>query len=468
MGEHNNSIDKLFREQLADHEMDVPMHLLDGILATKNKKRGLWWWSAGILLLIVAGAVIFNLTQPNEHLMIASNDASQITSKKLSKKTKITRSGSQPKIATNRADILANEVPTSGKVNKITLQKSNVTPKKEPVIQDNFVSKKEGAQKSVSGGQLAHAGAITPLIEAAREVTIAKSENVPHLRKSLLSKSTNETAKKLNMLDNYLVASIASGQASLASNAPPQVIPQKTDCNEFGKLYSGIYAEIGASFDVAQRRFYTNDEINDSYLEVRESSEQQSYAYSVGLHLSALSKSGWSMTSGFDYHQIGERFIYQDGFKTIFIIEEIKDGEGNVIGRDTISKSVPRILTENNKYHLAQVPFLLGFEVNSQNFSMGVYGGPLLNVLFRQETKFLSPEELVATDYSNNDTVFRKSLGIGWRIGLEFGYRISGRHQITFQPYVQFNPKSFTQNDFPIQQKYYITGLRLGWKTKIW
>ena len=449
MKEQKNSIDQLFQEQLADYEMEAPMHLLDGILKDKNKKRGVWWWNktalALLLLVGIGGSLLLSYQNTSDHTpqKLATLDTPQ------TKPPAMEYKGMETKSTT----------PTTSSVEPI------------PAVDNRHISQAsktiKKSIKPIQNKKIATQKYFKPIYDAVVTTPPAPEEIITSDladETTLLTEMPAHTIKK----EWQPTIGVATVDYSLEFDSKSTDILQKTDCSHFGKLYSGIYAELSASLDGAQRQFSSKSRAYDSYLEAREAAEQQNYAYSLGFHLTALSKSGVSFTSGVDYHQIGEKFIYQDGFRTITVIEKVYDDNDQLIRIDTVSKTVPNILSSNNKYHLTQVPLLLGYEINAADFSMGVYAGPILNVLFRQEVQFLSPNDLEVKDYSNNYTVFRKSLGLGWRVGIGFGYRINGRHLLTIQPYIQSNPKSFTQDNFPLQQKYIITGIRLGWKTKIW
>lgn len=443
MKEQKNSIDQLFQEQLADYELDPPMHLLDGILGEKDKKRGLWWWNKGALALLlfvaVGGSLLLNQLVPLEQPTpkVAIQEKNNVNTALVAKTENDAKSFIHNKSTQEQPQVI-NSVTNSfpAKAKPFAIVNKKVVSKSTQMIREDE----------------------TTIAPASSEALITPDFSEAHL-----------PIEKTPVLSSKagFIPSIATVDYALVYHSKVPSVLQKTDCSHFGKLYSGIYAELSASLDGAQRRFSPEDEVYDSYLEAREAAEQQGYAYSLGFHLTALSKSGISITTGVDYHQIGEKFIYQDGFKTITLIEKIYDDNDMLIRIDTVSKTVPNILSSNNKYQLTQMPLLLGYELNAADFTMGVYAGAILNVLFRQEVKFLSPDDLEVKDYSNNTTVFRKNLGLGWRVGVGFGYRVNGRHIITIQPYVQSNPKSFTQDDFPLRQKYFITGIRLGWKTKI-
>ncbi len=444
MKEQNNSIDDLFKKQLADYEMEAPMHLLDGILKDKNKKRGFIWWKRGlfgIILLALAGIGLL--------AYLSANDNSSVI------RTSKIASGNTPSFdKTNTKSKSITSIPSTTDNKILSINNNNQsTPLSSSTKTKQVTQVSQPLQSPIT------------IVKEVKSTTPDINNNTSNVVS--LHPANTEVISSSFIKENK-ISSIPGISQSLNITTQAPAILQKTDCSNFGKLYSGLYAEVSASFDAAQRQFSAEKEIDASYLETREDSEQQNIAYSAGFHLTALTQSGLSLTSGFDYHQISEKFIFQDGFKTIMVIEEIKNANGDVIRRDTLSKTVPRIQSEKNKYHLMQIPLLLGFEINAQNYSMGVFAGPILNVVFKQEVRFLSRDELVPTDYSNNHNVFRKNLGIGWQAGVKFGYRINGRNQITFQPYIQSNPKSFTQDDFPIKQKYFITGIRFGWKTKIW
>ena len=433
MDKQNNSIDKLFREHLADHEMEPPMHLLDGILSDKKDKRGIVWWGllGGIAMLVGIGFYFYAATggeQPVASVKV-------LAGKEAATAKTVTNTVEKP-IITNEGTVLE-VIPVS-------------TPPAK--VKNTIVTERQQRREQVTPSIM-----VVPVASPIRQtpVAVAINEN---------NKTIPQTAVAVALIQKLKAPS------SIDFNPPLETLLQKTDCSKFGKEYAGIYGGINVSIDMAQRRFISKDEVFDSYLEAREESEQQFSAYSVGADLTALFKSGLFVTAGLDYHQISEKLIYQNGFKRITVIEETEIHNPNgttTIVRDTVVKQIPRILSDKNKYQLVQLPMMLGYEINAQNFSMSFYGGPTLNLLFRQQVKFFSPDDLVVTDYSNDHKVFRERLGIGWRMGLGFGYRISGRHQITFRPYLQINPKSFTRDAFPLQQKYIITGLRLGWKTRL-
>ncbi|MBK7869845.1 MAG: hypothetical protein IPJ74_03715 [Saprospiraceae bacterium] len=238
-------------------------------------------------------------------------------------------------------------------------------------------------------------------------------------------------------------------------------------CASFTNGKTNFYFDILAAPGFAVRSLNPKEGDFAKYADTREQTELPRYTYSAALRLSMVTKPGIAVRTGVNYSEINERFEHTIENEVRTIITNIYGQNGEIIGTDTTIETNSRQVVANNRYRTLDIPLLLGYEVSSKNLTLTLNGGAYVNVMFKPNGEFISPEDNRPISFSNDNNAeaypaFRENLGIGWYGSLGVQYRISPRMQLLVEPHVKAYPRSFTREDFMIDQKYLTAGVFVG------
>ncbi|MDX1940592.1 MAG: hypothetical protein SFU99_08570 [Saprospiraceae bacterium] len=238
-------------------------------------------------------------------------------------------------------------------------------------------------------------------------------------------------------------------------------------CATFTDGKTNFYFDILAAPGFAVRSLNPKEGDYARYANTREQTELPRYTYSAALRLSMVTKPGVAVRTGVNYSEINERFKHTIENEVRTIITNIYGQNGEIIGTDTTIETSSRQVVANNRYRTLDIPILLGYEVSAKNMTLTVNGGAYINVMFNPNGEFISPEDNRPISFSNDNNAeaypaFRENLGIGWYGSLGVQYRISPRLHLLVEPHVKAYPRSFTREDFMIDQKYLTAGVFIG------
>ncbi|MCB9285901.1 MAG: hypothetical protein H6560_01185 [Lewinellaceae bacterium] len=237
-------------------------------------------------------------------------------------------------------------------------------------------------------------------------------------------------------------------------------------CANFGNGSWSIYLDALLSPDLTFRQLQPRNPEFEEYVNTREETESNMYAFSGALRLSLVSDKGLALRTGLNFSQINERFTYINGSEEVIETINNYDQDGNIISTDTIVKIGTRRKITQNHYRMLDIPFLLGYELTSRKIKVSVNGGAYLNLLFRQKGDFLSPNDLQPVRFDSGDPdaypAFKQQAGLGWYGSVGFAYQAGPNLQLVIEPHLKVYPKSLTQDQYGVQQRYITTGLFIG------
>ncbi|HKK80458.1 MAG TPA: hypothetical protein VJ933_12560, partial [Phaeodactylibacter sp.] len=239
-------------------------------------------------------------------------------------------------------------------------------------------------------------------------------------------------------------------------------------CARFGDgkwtLYLDVMASPDLTFNTLEAR--TSDAVE--YLEKRRETETRLFAFSGGLRLSMVADNGIAFRTGVNYSQINEKFTYFNGSEEVTQTRNVFDSDGNVIGTDTITLTGERYKVSNNIYRTIDIPFIVGYEFDMGQFGMSVNGGAYLNLLFMPDGDLLDPETLepIAID-GDNFNAFKEQVGLGYYGSLALTYQTKGGLQLLLEPHFKLFPKSVTQDEYALTQRYTSVGLFMGIRKRL-
>ncbi len=202
------------------------------------------------------------------------------------------------------------------------------------------------------------------------------------------------------------------------------------------------------------------------YVETREATERPDYNYSVGMRVSYTAPSGFLGRVGLNYSQINEKFEFSTENEEVITIRNIYGPGGDVIGTDTLRETSVRQTFTNNRYQSIDLPLILGYEKDFKKLSLSLNAGVLINLSFDSKGDFISPMDgrPVSFDPEKPDSypAFRNKLALGWYFSSGLAYKLSPKFHLLLEPHLRFYPKTITNDQYLVSQKYTMTGLSVG------
>lgn len=427
----HHPIDDIFRRKLTESTPEAPMHLWERIDQKRDWKHKLrnqlrlrgWPIGAGLLFTAITATA----------LILSLNGSTEIQSFPIPQNGKAI---AQAEISTPAPII--KEKP----IKKIT--KADLPPKQKLKQQITGIS---------SSPILAVLDDNDPFVKATPETTIEnaldkKVENGADARFASLS--------MLNSAPALLESRFGLGG----------IFKRDPECAKFSKGSIHFYVDILASPDLTFRQLDAKNPVYNDYAESREATESLEYTFSTGLRLSAVSGFGLALRTGINYSQISEKFEYFNGSEVNTDIRDIYGPNGEFLRTDTIVTVGRRYKTTYNKYRTLDVPILLGYELDYKKFTFSLNGGAYVNLIFKQKGDFLSPQDLQPVNFSSNNPnafpAFKNRLGLGWYGSISVQYQLKPNLQLLLEPHFKMYPKSVTQAQYIVDQRYVSTGLFVG------
>ncbi len=243
-------------------------------------------------------------------------------------------------------------------------------------------------------------------------------------------------------------------------NLIPCLQKSEPDCYNFSKTKGNnrIYFDILAGGDYAARALSAKGDEANNYLALRNQTETVEPSWIVGARASLVTPSGISVRSGIYYSQIHERFDYS-GRQTIITIDTV-NGMPRI---DTVTGTL--IQTTYNKLKTLDIPFLLGYEMQLDKWTLSANAGFALNLRFRQRGFFLNPNGQVVNFSSGATTPypsFKSNAGISLLANISLAYKLSDKLELLLEPNIRIRPNSLTNEAYPLEQKYQNYGLMTG------
>ncbi len=425
-------IDEVFRDKLAQYSTESPMHLWEKIdqKRSQRKRRGLYFRVlAGLGVLLVTFALIWTNFSADQYTL----NALPIPLKER-----------------NNLSIAQNKTPHLAK-------SETPEPNQEQIVQRLTSIPK--TEKRIFTTEDKSLNAVTA--EDAAEQLETSTEIEMEAKKSI---NTEKWASQ--------TLPILAFQSQVATTATDFEFTDPTDCAKFKKRPWKFFATFGGAIDLARRQMTPKDADAAAYTDTRENTELPFYTFSLDARASVITPIGLGFTTGLDYTQINEKFDYvdPDAERTEIITTEYGPN-GEITGIDTVLILGSREIITYNRYRILDIPLLANYELDFTHFALEVKGGILINILSRQKGDFLSPNDLEPTSFTSDEpnsySAFRQNIGIGYYGGMSFNYKLNGGFQVSFEPFFRVYPKSFTKENFPVTQKYFLTGLKLGLKVPL-
>lgn len=245
----------------------------------------------------------------------------------------------------------------------------------------------------------------------------------------------------------------------------PVPVPE-TGCARFSEGRPAVFFALTAGPSLPIRRFSAKDDEHDNYAAQRANTETANLSYETNARLSVVFPWGGAVRSGLSFTHLNEELVYKNSRVRQTIITEIYGPNGEVIGTDTTNVTDTTILKYHNRYRLLDIPLQLGYEVRYNKITVAANLGASLNVAFNQRGNYLGPQDLLPTRFDSDDPdttpVYKTKVGLGFHASLGLHYQLNDRLDLMAEPYFRYYPKSFTRDDYPLNQKYVVAGVGFG------
>ncbi len=474
-------IDELFRQKLENHAFKPPMELWEKIDQQRNRRKILLRRGFSMRFLLLSGLILslavagwFTWDYLHKQNVEPAEDTAS-TAVKFNAPDNSTRITQQTikQIQSAETDTPAKEAGGNISAEEPTAPITNSVDAFSEVALNNSqaVSGLEQSSNQTNKQETIKTAARDVAFEDEQTISVPPALNAEGVESGIIASSEKKVDEEISFdfsKTSEMTLSVdrlplSSKLLSKEERGSADFPVKETDCPTFAGLPGGIYMDMNASIDLAQRTMTVRDPEMDAYLLEREKSEIPYFAFSAGMHLTALSERGFALKSGVDYSQINESFNFDGGEVEIITI---------LPGGDTTWEVKNLRIRATNRYQMVDIPLLAGYEHNFSNFSLSVYGGGLLNVKFAKKGNIVSNETMQPVGVTTGEPekferLFRERLGFGWYTSFGFAYKLEHGTQIRVEPYFRFYPKSFSAADNVIDQRYFLTGIKVGVRKRL-
>lgn len=413
----NREMDRIFRERLENFEVEPPMHLWENIVharANGRKPARPWlWWSGGAGVL-AAGVAFWLLLGQTSWI---SKDI----------------------------------IPGSFPVDLLPTEKALASV--EAPIEATVISREQKtAEKTTTSSS-----SLSSVLEAAETAAIPEMASQVETPAQLVQAFEGLTTPALKSI--------------MWGPDPRYEFPERS-CFSFTKEEWKLnwYLEAVGAPEYVFRSLTPRGKAFADYANAREKMEELRGGFSAGLRVNAVTDFGMSLRTGLQYSQINEVFNFRDPDDVRVIVTNVYDGNGNIIGSDTIYEAGTHIRSTYNRYRMIDLPVMAGYEFRFPRFTMTVHGGAMFNILFLKKGDILSPEgNPVSVSTAENDPypAFRDRVGVSLGGSIGFNYHLTPSLQFVVEPQFRVLLDPVTRSDYPLSQEYFTTGISLGVRQKL-
>lgn len=239
-------------------------------------------------------------------------------------------------------------------------------------------------------------------------------------------------------------------------------------CYDFSEHPTVWMADVYAGPSFAARKLESNGSAFDAYRKQRQDTEQKDFSFNAGLRGSLLFGRHFLLRSGLHYEQMTEVFEYADPDYVKYLVEITNttiDGKPVTI-IDTIGVDYGENYTRTfNRYGMLDIPVEAGLELRSGRFGLSLNGGFSLNILFWKRGAILSaggkPQTFTPGEKGAVD-VFRTRTGLSVEGSAQIFFHLQPRLRIFAEPYFRQILKPVTLENQAVDQRYRISGIKLG------
>ncbi len=209
----------------------------------------------------------------------------------------------------------------------------------------------------------------------------------------------------------------------------------------------------------------------DNYLNKRIATENYLEAFSSNFDYNINHSSGFFISTGIHYTQIDERFQDVDSIdihkENQGISKEVQNGDGTISylrGQKEVVKHIVWDKIIYNYYSFVEIPVIVGYRFDINKLSVELNSGLSYNLLFLKRGQIIGTEGF-PVDIANEKNIFKNRSGISFIAGMKVLFPIKKR-LFFFEPNIKYNLQDITTDEYPLKQRYFNYGLKLGYRYK--
>ncbi len=323
--------------------------------------------------------------------------------------------------------------------------------------------------------------------DATNTISLSKTTDIPVLNNNQPSVNLpNKTTEISNSNESNTISSSIDYNTSLTEISKKEYsnnISGSPDSNLLGynrrtDIQLHTQTNHRFSFNIYAGPAISQSDISDydsEYLTYRNNNESNKPGWSMGIDLKFHIKN-WIISSGLNYSVYNQSRSYSHSFKEYspddsyfnydttwnWVFDPPNYGTPIIAGIDSSWVEIYNNITIDNsgqnqlKYF--EIPVMVGYTFNSNMFTFEINAGLSAGFLIHSNVKvpdFNSPNDIVAVEQMNN-TVFNVVANAS------VYYHINPKISIFVSPYYKQNLVSVFNNDYPVEQKFKISGLNFG------
>ncbi len=483
-----DSVDKIFRQKLKDHDSSGTEYLWNGIESRLNQEKGkrtAWYFGnikliAVLSLFVLGGYACYSLYFKS--VGNNNNNKTQIEEKNKPIEVKETNN-SVASISENtdleninKKSINASSAVISTKKTTLVqnLNRDNSNRSKGEIIKEvaNTNFSELSRENNTSYAQLgkSNTSVLSSTIESQNIVNQDIIQENSGTSNSIILDESSIDKNQFQAIVNLEKIDKRGSTIQLKSN--PKKLKKHTydddGCNIFKNDRKRFYLDIYYAPELTSKKIKARDPLYDSYAELRRSDEKFAVSYSMGARASVVFRNGVALRSGFAYSAIKENFDWVNGsLTTTSVIYNSTTGKNDTV----VNPPVPIIKRSNNIYKFYDIPVYIGFEKELKDFVFSVNAGLGFNIASRQSGIIYENEK--KTYYklgSNTDAVaniYRQNVGVSALFNFGLNYRLNQRWRLLVEPSFRYYMSGLTTKSHVLEHTSLQSGLMLGLRYKL-
>lgn len=227
--------------------------------------------------------------------------------------------------------------------------------------------------------------------------------------------------------------------------------------------------DIFGGLDLAQKSLKAKSYDYLWYRNERRSSEHILESFNFGVHINGTHRSGLQAGTGLVYQQINELFESNSSAEIRYFVEGVVEIVTNADGSSSQVTGQKLVINEKrwnkkkyNSYRYINVPVYVGYSFAVKNFQYEITSGLNFNISFSQEGEIIGKEGFPVSLSDTQNSIFRKYSSVDLNGGIKLLYPFSESFIVYAEPNFQYNLFSITEKEYPLEQRYFHGGIRIG------
>jgi hypothetical protein len=464
-----NQFDKIFRNKLEHHTVDVPAGSWENIASRlpQQKKQlrplvPIMFISFGILVL-VGVLLLSRYASPNvannQNLNSNNQDKSSFAE---NSNTKVNKNVETSSI--NQTESLTSNISNTLSSNNVqtTSSKSSLNPNADRNFDlSNDASSVIGSLDDLSGD--VNVVSVQDLAIDSDPSMISMAYRAP-VHVEAISNKLKNTKFPVQRRIKYAVP-------FRQNSKPAKACPFTFDAQDKS-------IDIYFSHDYASKTLQPNGGESQGYLDMRNQTEKSMYSYSFGARFGYNLSYRWNLHTGFNYSQINEKFEYTDPESNQTRLITIKDyvyenGKivDSIITEETVVVPGTEKLKVFNKFRSFDIPVIARITLlANRHLSLSATAGVYVNLGFSQRGMMLGENSNTPIEFTsgkeNAEVIYKTQLGLSVYSGISLAYHLTSNIDFVLEPHVRLQTESMTVGDYALKQNFNTFGVATGLRYK--